>query len=84
VLNVQYDFGPGSSPSKFAATGQRAVTSGGNYDYGQGGHFVVKEAKVVLEFPPCATILIIPPAITVGQVPVQAHEYKVTLTSCGA
>ncbi|RXW11173.1 hypothetical protein EST38_g14682 [Candolleomyces aberdarensis] len=83
-LHVQYDFGPGSAPSMFAATGLRAITSGGDYNFELGGHFVVKEAKIVLQFPPCATILIIPSAITAGQIPVQAHEYKVTLVSCGA
>ncbi|KAJ2930938.1 hypothetical protein H1R20_g6165, partial [Candolleomyces eurysporus] len=82
-LNLHYDFGPGSSPSVFAATGLRATTSGGDYNYETGGHFVVKEAKIVLQFPPCATILTTPSAITIAQVPVQPHEYKVTLASCG-
>ncbi|KAJ2912749.1 hypothetical protein MD484_g7662, partial [Candolleomyces efflorescens] len=82
-LKLQYDFGPGSSPSAFAATGLRAITAGGEYDYEAGGHFVVKEAKLVLQFPPCATILTTQSAITTTQLPVQAHEYKITLASCG-
>ncbi|RXW18486.1 hypothetical protein EST38_g7366 [Candolleomyces aberdarensis] len=62
------------------AAGICAVTSGGSYDYKQGGHLVLKDIKVILEFPPCTTILLPSAAIKHGNVPIQHGETRISMT----
>lgn len=69
-----FDFGPTTYP----ATGVLAITSAGNYDRQLGGHLVLKEWNVVIETPPCSTVLI-PAEITRGVVPIPSHQTQVTI-----
>ncbi|RXW15590.1 hypothetical protein EST38_g10262 [Candolleomyces aberdarensis] len=62
------------------APGICAVTSGGSYDYKKGGHLVLKEAKLVVEFPPCTTMLIPSATVKHGNSPIQPGESRVSMT----
>jgi hypothetical protein len=62
------------------APGICAVTSGGTYDYKKGGHMVLKEAKLVIEYPPCTTILFSSATIMHGNSPIQPGESRISMT----
>ncbi|RXW11979.1 hypothetical protein EST38_g13877 [Candolleomyces aberdarensis] len=77
--SVTYNFGP-SVLCDFHTdhlnwiAGMCAITSGGNYNYQEGGHLALREFKLILEFPPCATILISSAMVTHGNLPIAAGE----------
>ncbi|KAJ2921681.1 hypothetical protein H1R20_g15413, partial [Candolleomyces eurysporus] len=62
------------------APGICAVTSGGSYDFKKGGHMVLKEAKLVIEFPPCTTILLPSATVMHGNSPIQSGELRISMT----
>ena len=57
-----------------------AITSLGKYDHKKGGHLVLWELKLVVEFPPGATILIPSSVITHGNTAVQKGETRRSIT----
>jgi len=61
-----------------------AVTALGNYDPKKGGHFVMWDCKLVIQFPPGAMVLIPSAIITHSNVPVAAHEKRYSFTQYAA
>jgi hypothetical protein len=66
------------------AAGMCAITSGGTFDFKKGGHLVVKEYKLILEFPPCVTIVLPSALVTHGNLPIGPGEYRVSMTQYSA
>jgi hypothetical protein len=66
--------------------GYCAITALGQFDPTKGGHLVLWECKLVIEFPPGSTILIPSAIITHSNVAIQAGEkrYSVTQYAAGA
>ncbi|KAL1699670.1 hypothetical protein EV121DRAFT_215799 [Schizophyllum commune] len=62
------------------------ITAVGNYDYKRGGHLVLWELRLVIEFPPGSTIIIPSGLLTHSNVPVGPNEtrYSVTQYTAGA
>lgn len=63
-----------------------AIVALGNYDPTKGGHLVLWECKLVIEFPPGSLVLIPSAIIAHSNTPLQAHEtrYSFTQYSAGA
>jgi hypothetical protein len=53
-----------------------AVTSLGKFDHTKGGHLVLPDLKLVIEFPSGATILLPSATLCHANVPVQSHETR--------
>jgi len=66
--------------AKNLAYGICAVTSLGSYDHRKGGHLVLWELKLILEFPPGATILIPSAAISHCNTSIQEGETRYSIT----
>ncbi|KAF8060668.1 hypothetical protein FPV67DRAFT_1423590 [Lyophyllum atratum] len=62
------------------APGGCIITSGGAFDYVRGGHIVLVEAKLVIEFPPGCSVLIPSACITHGNTPVLKTENRISMT----
>jgi hypothetical protein len=62
------------------ATGMCAITSGRNLDFKKGGHLVLKEYKLILEFPPCLTIMLPSALVTHGNSPIGPGEHRISVT----
>ncbi|KAF8059088.1 hypothetical protein FPV67DRAFT_1718858 [Lyophyllum atratum] len=62
------------------APGGCIITSGGQFDYVRGGHIVLVEAKLVIEFPPGCSILVPSACITHGNTPVLESENRISMT----
>ncbi|RXW15650.1 hypothetical protein EST38_g10208 [Candolleomyces aberdarensis] len=62
------------------STGICAITSGGTFNYKKGGHLVLKEYKLIIEFPPCVTILVPSAMVTHGNLPIEPNEYRISVT----
>ncbi|TEB19141.1 hypothetical protein FA13DRAFT_1647352, partial [Coprinellus micaceus] len=52
----------------------------GRYDYTIGGHLVLKELKLMIQFPPGALLLIPSATITHGNTPLQVGETRTSFT----
>jgi hypothetical protein len=88
LSSVSYDFGPGMSflqsecvLDQTLAGGLYAVTSGGSFDYLKGGHFVLKQAGLVLQFPPLTTLILSPTLTRWARLPVNDGEWRISLMS---
>ncbi|KAI0041140.1 hypothetical protein FA95DRAFT_1478318, partial [Auriscalpium vulgare] len=57
-----------------------AVTALGSYDHRCGGHLILWELGLVIEFPPGCTILLPSALITHGNTPIQENETRYSLT----
>lgn len=57
-----------------------AIAALGDFNPKKGGHLVMWDCKLVIEFPPGATILIPSAIITHSNVPVAAHEVRYSFT----
>ena len=66
------------------AFGFCTVTAFGDYDPTKGGHLIMWDCKLVIQFPPSATILIPSAIITHSNVPVAAHENRYSFTQYAA
>ncbi|KAH9484728.1 hypothetical protein JR316_0001628 [Psilocybe cubensis] len=78
---VSYNFGPWTTcfqHKDFAnlAFGWCAVTALGDFDYTAGGHLILWELKIVIEFPPGCTILFPSALITHSNVPIKETERR--------
>ncbi|KIP07578.1 hypothetical protein PHLGIDRAFT_70801, partial [Phlebiopsis gigantea 11061_1 CR5-6] len=61
------------------AFGWCAIQSLGNFDPKKGGHLILQQLGVVVEFPPGATVLIPSAIVTHGNTPIQEHERRSSL-----
>ncbi|KAJ7027568.1 hypothetical protein C8F04DRAFT_1189375 [Mycena alexandri] len=68
------------------AFGWCAITALGNFDYTKGGHLILWDCKIILEFPPGCTILLPSAAIFHSNIPIGPNErrYSFTQYSAGA
>jgi hypothetical protein len=57
-----------------------AITALGDFDPTKGGHLVLWELKLVIEFPPGSTILIPSATIAHSNIPVSTNEYRASFT----
>ncbi|KAJ3506660.1 hypothetical protein NMY22_g17177 [Coprinellus aureogranulatus] len=57
-----------------------AIHALGDFDHTKGGHLVLKELKLIIQFPAGAMILIPSAMITHGNTPVQLHETRTSFT----
>ena len=57
-----------------------AITALGDFDPTKGGHLVLWDLKLVIEFPPGATILIPSATLAHSNIPVSAHEHRASFT----
>ncbi|KAI0038924.1 hypothetical protein FA95DRAFT_1504882 [Auriscalpium vulgare] len=57
-----------------------AITALGNFDHTKGGHLVLWELKLIIEFPPGSTILIPSALITHSNTPIQDGEMRQSFT----
>ncbi|PPR02782.1 hypothetical protein CVT26_009393 [Gymnopilus dilepis] len=78
---ASFNFGPRTACRKhkdFANLpfGLCAVTALGNFDPRKGGHLVLWECGLVIEFPPGATILLPSAIVAHSNTPVQSHETR--------
>ncbi|KAJ8496539.1 hypothetical protein ONZ45_g12413 [Pleurotus djamor] len=62
------------------AWGWCAVTALGNYDYRKGGHLVLWDLGLVLEFPPGCTIIIPSATLYHSNTPIAPHETRYSVT----
>jgi hypothetical protein len=62
------------------AYGMCAVTSGGKFDHKRGGHIYIDHIKVVCEFPPGASILLLSGTCPHGNTPIARHETRYSMT----
>lgn len=61
-----------------------SVVALGKFDHTQGGHIVLWEFRLVVEFPAGATILIPSAAVSHSNTPVQPHETRASFTQYSA
>ncbi|TEB21520.1 hypothetical protein FA13DRAFT_1642626 [Coprinellus micaceus] len=66
------------------AYGLCAIHAFGRYDHTKGGHLVLKEAKLIIQFPPGALILVPSATITHGNTPIQEGEVRSSFTQYSA
>lgn len=57
-----------------------AVTALGDYDYTKGGHLILWDAHLVLEFPPGTTVLIPSAVLSHSNTPIGADERRYSFT----
>ncbi|KAJ7835427.1 hypothetical protein B0H13DRAFT_1913578 [Mycena leptocephala] len=62
------------------AFGWCAITAFGDFDYRKGGHLILWDCKLILEFPPGCTILIPSAAIFHSNIPIASHERRFSFT----
>jgi hypothetical protein len=66
------------------APGMCAITALGNYDHTKGGHIVLWELKLIIEFPPGTTVLIPSAFVTHANIPVAEDEIQYSFTQYSA
>ena len=66
------------------APGICAVTAGGSYDFRKGGHLVLWDQKLIIEFPPGTTLLIPSACVLHGNTPIQEGEKRFSITQYSA
>lgn len=62
------------------AFGWCAITALGTFDYTKGGHLILWDCKLVLEFPPGTTILIPSAAVFHSNIPISDEERRYSFT----
>ena len=66
------------------AFGLCSITSLGKYDYLSGGHLILWELGIIIEFPPGSTILIPSACLTHSNTKIQTHEIRMSITQYAA
>ncbi|KAJ7027674.1 hypothetical protein C8F04DRAFT_1266784 [Mycena alexandri] len=66
------------------AFGWCAITALGNFDYTKGGHLILWDCKIILEFPPGCTILLPSAAIFHSNIPIGPNERRYSFTQYSA
>lgn len=81
------NFGPNAVSCEHVDFGNKAngvcpIFSFGNFDHTRGGHLILRQFKLVVEFPPGALILLPSAALTHGNTPIDvgAGEFRVSFT----
>ena len=64
--------------------GYCAITAIGDYDYKKGGHIVLWEPKLIIEFPPGTTVLLPSAIVTHFNMPVAEGETRCSFTQYAA
>lgn len=82
---ASFNFGPNALSLPHRDHGNRAagwcpIYCDGDFDPRRGGHLVLREFGVVVEFPPGSTIAIPSACITHGNVPIRKHETRWSFT----
>ncbi|KAF9076935.1 hypothetical protein BDP27DRAFT_1414065 [Rhodocollybia butyracea] len=82
---MSVNFGPAMwsyihTDSKNDPTVPCTVTAGGTYDRTQGGHIILWDLKLVLEFPPGATIILPSALIRHSNIPIRKGETRISVT----
>jgi hypothetical protein len=62
------------------AFGWCAITALGNFDYTKGGHLILWDCKLILEFPPGTTVLIPSAALFHSNIPIANGERRYSFT----
>jgi hypothetical protein len=62
------------------AFGYCAITSVGEFDPTKGGHLVLWDSRLVIEFPPGSTVLLSSAVLTHSNVPVASYERRYSFT----
>ncbi|KAJ7688825.1 hypothetical protein B0H17DRAFT_1160245 [Mycena rosella] len=62
------------------AFGWCVITALGNFDYRKGGHLILWDCKLIIEFPPGTTVLIPSAAIFHSNIPVSDDEHRYSFT----
>ncbi|KAI0039585.1 hypothetical protein FA95DRAFT_1585250 [Auriscalpium vulgare] len=80
-----FNFGPGVATiphrdSRNVPYGWCAVTALGNFDYKRGGHLILWDLKLIIEFPPGSTILFPSAVITHSNTAIQPGETRRSFT----
>ncbi|KAJ3562743.1 hypothetical protein NP233_g9386 [Leucocoprinus birnbaumii] len=83
--SAAFNFGPKAWTNrhrdpKNVSYGWCAITTTGDFDPTKGGHLVLEDLKLVIEFPPGATILIPSATFIHGNVPVSIPEKRASFT----
>ena len=66
------------------ANGVCPIWCGGDFDYRTGGHLILRQLKLVVQFPPGSLILIPSATLKHGNVPVLPHEKRISFTQYSA
>ncbi|KAI0055660.1 hypothetical protein BV25DRAFT_1815305 [Artomyces pyxidatus] len=82
---VTFNLGPRTVTKKHVDSGNLpngwcAITPLGNFDASAGGHFVLHEFKLIIQFPANSTIHVPSGSVTHSNLPVQRHETRLSLT----
>ena len=83
------NFGPNAVTYEHTDFGNRAngicpIWCAGDFDYEKGGHLMLRQLKLLIEFPPGSTILIPSAALIHGNVAIQLGESRVSFTQYSA
>lgn len=83
------NFGPRAITSfhkdfKNKASGLLALTSFGDFDPTRGGHIVLKDLKLIIQFPPGSTILFLSCVLEHANLPVADHEFRFSFVQYAA
>jgi hypothetical protein len=62
------------------ATGGCPIHSGGNYDHKRGGHIILFDLKIAIEFPSGSTVIIPSSTLSHGNASIQPGETRVSFT----
>ena len=86
---ASFNFGPNALSYEHTDHGNRAagwcsIYCDGDFDPQCGGHLILRQFGIVVEFPPGSTILIPSACITHGNVPTQAGETRWSFTQYAA
>jgi hypothetical protein len=80
-----FNMGPSTVALRHADTGNSAaggcpVQAGGTYDHKLGGHMILFDLKLVIEFPSGSTIILPSSTLSHGNTPIQPGETRVSFT----
>ena len=86
---ISFNFGPRTVTYMHTDTGNKAnglcaITAIGQFDPKKGGHLVLKQLRLVIEFPPGSTILIPSATVTHGNTPIHESETRMSITQYAA
>ncbi|KII90794.1 hypothetical protein PLICRDRAFT_107066, partial [Plicaturopsis crispa FD-325 SS-3] len=82
---MTFNFGPATVCFEHTDSGNGpvywcAVTPGGSYNPKLGGHLILFDLKLIIEFPPGSTILLPSGSMRHGNVPIQEGETRMSIT----
>lgn len=86
---IAFNFGPRTVTFMHTDTGNKAnglcaITSLGQFNPKRGGHLVLGQLRLVIEFPPGSTILIPSATVLHGNTPIQEGETRMSVTQYAA